>query len=126
MSVLSLRVDESLKSALEAEANKQGISLSNYIKKSLKNGLLSTHISNAESDLSDTKEQIKKLAKISDEAINEVENKIKRIGQEAERNKYTKQIRKMYWILISISTLFALLSIPVLLFSLKYFYFIFE
>lgn len=126
MSVLSLRVDESLKSALESEANKQGISLSSYIKKSLKNGLLNTHISNAKSDLSDTKSQIKKLAKISDEAINEVENKIKRIGQEAERNKYTKQVRKMYWILISVSTLFVLVSIPVLLFSVKYLNFVFE
>lgn len=126
MSVLSLRVGESLKSALEAEANKQGISLSSYIKKSLENGLLSTHISNAENDLLDTKEQIKKLAKISDEAINEVENKIKRIGQEAERNKYTKQLRKMYWILISISSLFVLVSIPVLLFSFEYLNTIFD
>lgn len=126
MAVLSVRVDDDLKSVLEVEANKLGITLSDYIKKSLKNGLVSTHISSAENNLSDTKEQIKKLSKISDEAINEVESKIKKIGEEAEKNKYTKQLRKMYWILISISSLFALVSIPVLLFSLKYFYFIFE
>lgn len=120
MAVLSLRVDDDLKSALEVEANKLGITLSDYIKKSLKNGLVSTRISNTEKNLSGTKEQIKKLSEISDKAINEVEDKIKRIGEEAENNKYTKQLKKMYWILISISTLFILVSIPVLLFSLKF------
>jgi len=121
MAVLSVRVDDDLKSALEVEANKLGITLSDYIKKSLKDRLISTHISNTESNLLDTKEQIKKLSKISDEAINGVESKIKRIGEEAEKNKYTKQLRKMYWILISISTLFVLVSIPVLFFSIKYY-----
>jgi len=126
MAVLSCRVDDSLKESLESEAKKEGISLSEYIKKSLKNGLLDAHISSTESNLSDTKEQIKKLSEISNKAINEVDDKIKRIGDEAEKNKYIKQLRKMYWILISISTLLTLISVPILLFSAKYFYIIFE
>ena len=121
MAVLSLRVDDDLKSALEVEANKLGITLSDYIKKSLKIGLISTHISSTENNLSDTKEKIIKLSEISNKAINEIDRKIRMIGEEAEKNKYTKQLRKMYWILISISTLFVLVSIPVLFFSVKYY-----
>ena len=109
---------------MEVEAKKQGVSLSEYIKQSLKNGLVSTQILNTENTLSNSKEQIKKLSEISDEAINEVERKIKMIGVDAENNKYTKQLRRMYWILISTSTLFALLSIPVLFFTIEYLNFI--
>jgi len=125
MSVLSVRVDDDLKSALEVEANKLGMTLSDYIKKSLKNGLFNTHISNTEKSLSGTKEPIKKLSEISDKAINEVEDKIKSIGEEAENNKYAKQFKKMYWILISIFILLTFISVPILLFSTKYFYILF-
>ena len=120
MAVLSVRVDDDLKSALEVEANKLEMTLSDYIKKSLKNGLISTHISSTEKNLSDTKEQIKKLSEISNKAINEVDRKIKMIGEEAENNKYNKQLRKMYWILISISILFVIISIPILVFTIEY------
>lgn len=120
MAVLSVRVDDDLKSALEVEANKLGITLSDYIKKTLKDGLISTHISSTENNLSNSRDQIKKLSEISDKAINEVESKIKRIGEEAENNKYTKQLKKMYWILISVSILCLLVSIPVLLFTIEY------
>jgi len=49
-----------------------------------------------------------------------IERKIKIIGIDAENNTYMKQLRRMYWILISISTLFTLLSIPVLFFTIEY------
>jgi len=120
MAVLSCRVDDALKTSLEAEAKKQKVSLSEYIKKSLESGLVDNHISNTENTLLNSKEQIKKLSEISDEVINEIERKIKMIGIDAENNTYMKQLRRMYWILISISTLFTLLSIPVLFFTIEY------
>lgn len=120
MAVLSCRVDDALKESLESEAKKEGISLSEYIKKSLKNGLVDAHISSTEINLSDSKEQIKKLAEISDEVINEVKRKIKMLGEDAENNNYNKQLKKMYWLLISVSILFVVISIPVLLFTLEY------
>lgn len=60
------------------------------------------------------------MAEISDEVINEVKRKIKMLGEDAENNNYTKQLKKMYWILISISILFVVISIPVLLFTIEY------
>lgn len=60
------------------------------------------------------------LKLISTKHLNEIERKIKIIGIDAENNTYMKQLRRMYWILISISTLFTLLSIPVLFFTIEY------
>ena len=120
MAILSCRVDDALKESLEAEAMKKGISLSKYIKKSLKNGLVDTHISNTENNLSDSKVQIKKLAEISDEVINEVERKIKRLSEDVEKYNHATLLKKMYWILISVSILLGIISIPILLFSISF------
>lgn len=120
MATLSFRVDDALKESLKSEAMKEGISLSEYMKKVLEKGLVDVHISKTESNLSNSKAQIEKLAEISNEVINEVKRKIQMIGEDAEKNNYTKQLKKMYWILISVSILFGLISIPVLRFNIEY------
>jgi len=121
VAVLSLRVDDALKKSLESEAKKEGVSLSEYIKNSLKNGLVDTHISNTKNNLTDSKTQIENLAKISNEVIEEVARKIKKLGDDAEKYNYIKKLKKMYWILISVTILFVLISIPVLKFNIEFF-----
>jgi len=121
VAVLSLRVDDALKKSLVSEAKKEGVSLSEYIKNSLKDKLVDTHISNTKNHLSDSKDQIEKLAKISNEVIHEVERKIKQLGHEAEKYNHVKQLKKIYWVLIFVTILFVLISIPVLKFNLEFF-----
>jgi len=124
MAVLSFRVDDDLKKSLEWEAKKENISLSEYIKKNLKSGLLEEKLSNTKDNLSNSKDQVKKFSEISNEAISEVERKIIKIGGDAEKYNYIKTIKKTYWILMSASFLFfavsIVISIPTLLFSLDY------
>lgn len=121
MSVLSFRVDDAFKKSLESEARKEGVSLSEYIKNKLKDGLVDAHISKTKSNLSDSKFQIESLTKISNEAIIEVERKIKKLGDDTVKYNHVKQLKKMYWILISVSVLFVLISIPILQFNIEYF-----
>lgn len=121
MSVLSFRVDDAFKKSLESEARKEGVSLSEYIKNKLKEGLVDAHISKTKINLSDSKSQIENLTKISNEVIDEIERKIKGLGDDAVKYNHIKQLKKMYWILISISVLFVLISIPILQFNIGYF-----
>ena len=95
MAVLSLRVSDALKKSLESEAKKENISLSEYVK----NKLLDDHILNTEQD---SKVQIKQL-EISNDVTND-----------------TMLLKKMYWILISVSILLGIISIPILLFSISF------
>jgi hypothetical protein len=120
MAVLSLRVDDDLKKSLISEAVKENISLTEYVKKKLTDGLVDAHISKTQSNLSNSKAQIEKLITISNEAIYDVAHKIRILGDSTEKYNHAKQLKKMYRILISVSILFALISIPVLHFNIKY------
>ena len=120
MAVLSLRVDDDLKKSLISEAVKENISLTEYVKKKLTDGLVDAHISKTQSNLSNSKAQIEKLTKISNEAIHNIECKIKHLGIETEKFNHVKQLKKMYWALISISIVFVLISIPILHFNTQY------
>ncbi len=126
MSVLSLRVDDDLKKSLMSEAKKGNVTLSEYIKKELRKGLVDAHIKKTKNQISDSKIQIENLAKISNEAICEVERKIQTLGSDVENIKYVKQLKKMYRVLISMSILFILAVIPVLNFNIEYLKLFFE
>ena len=48
MAILSIRIDDKLKESLSSEAQKEGISLSEYVKKSLEIKSVDTHIQQQE------------------------------------------------------------------------------
>jgi hypothetical protein len=120
MAVLSLRIDDDLKKSLEIESQKKGVSLSECAKKLLKNGLLDMHVLETEKNLEDSKIQIENLTQISNEAIQGIEDKIKKMGAEAENFNYTSQIKKLNIAMIGLSVFICVCSMPVMIFTLKY------
>jgi len=120
MAVLSFRVDDELKKSLENEAEKEKLSLSEYIKNNLKDGLSETKISSSKEDLSNSKDQVKKFTEISNEAINEVERKIRELEYSVETRNHKKHFNRIYWILTLASIFFTIIATPIFIVNMVY------
>lgn len=120
MAVLSIRMDEKLKDALSNEAKKQGVSLSEYVKNSLEGKLIDTHILTSERNLKSSTANIENLASVSQEVISEVESNLLLLNESIKNTNYLKELKKLKWILIFISLIFTLISIPVFNFNISY------
>ena len=120
MAVLSIRMDEKLKDALSNEAKKQGVSLSEYVKNSLEGKLVDTHILTSERNLKSSTANIENLASVSQKVINEVESNLLLLNESIKNTNYLKELKKLKWILIFISLIFTLISIPVFNFNISY------
>lgn len=120
MAVLSIRMDEKLKKTLGIEAKKQGVSLSEYVKNSLESKLVDTHILTSERNLKNSTADIENLAKVSQKVISEIESNILLLNESIKNANHLKELKKLKWILISISLIFTLISIPVFNFNISY------
>jgi hypothetical protein len=120
MAVLSIRMDEKLKDALSNEAKKQGVSLSEYVKNSLEGKLVDTHILTSERNLKSSTANIENLASVSQKVISEVESNLLLLNESIKNTNYLKELKKLKWILIFISLIFTLISIPVFNFNISY------
>ena len=105
MAILSIRIDDELKESLNNEAKKQGISLSEYVKKSLKSKCF---------------DSIENLPRVSQETVREVELNIQRLNESLKNANHLKELKKLKWILISISLIFVSISIPIFHFNIAY------
>ncbi|ADT70383.1 hypothetical protein PNIG_a3369 [Pseudoalteromonas nigrifaciens] len=121
MAILSIRIDDKLKESLSSEAQKEGISLSEYVKKSLEIKSVDTHILATEKNLKSSVDSIKDLALVSQETVHEVELNIQRLNESLKNANHLKEIKKLKWILISISLIFVSISIPIFHFNIAYF-----
>jgi len=120
MAVLSIRMDEKLKDALSNEAKKQGVSLSEYVKNSLEGKLVDTHILTSERNLKSSTANIENLASVSQKVISEVESNLLLLNESIKNTNYLKELKKLKWILIFISLIFTLISIPLFNFNISY------
>ena len=71
MAVLSLRVDDDLKKSLISEAVKENISLTEYVKKKLTDGLLNDSVE----ELQDAIKKEQKIKKLKEQKIKQVISK---------------------------------------------------
>lgn len=120
MAILSIRIDDKLKDSLNSEAQKQGLSLSEYVKKSLESKNVDTHILTTERNLKSSVDSIENLALVSQVAVREVELNIQRLNESLKNANHLKELKKLKWILISISLTFVSISIPIFHFNIAY------
>jgi antitoxin component of RelBE/YafQ-DinJ toxin-antitoxin module len=120
MAILSIRIDDKLKEFLNSEAQKEGISLSEYVKKSLESKNVDTHILATERNLKSSVASIENLAHVSQETVREVELNIQRLNESFQNANHLKELKKLKWILISISLIFVSISIPIFHFNIAY------
>ena len=95
MAILSIRIDDKLKESLSSEAQKEGISLSEYVKKSLEIKSVDTHILATEKNLKSSVDSIKDLALVSQETEHEVELNIQRLNESLKNANHLKEIKKL-------------------------------
>ena len=120
MAILSIRIDDKLKESLNSEAQKQGISLSEYVKKSLESKSVDTHILATERNLKSSVDSIESLAHVAQETVHEVELNIQRLNESLKNANHLKELKKLKWILIFISLIFVSISIPIFHFNIAY------
>jgi len=120
MAILSIRIDDKLKESLNSEAQKQGISLSEYVKKSLESKNVDAHILATERNLKSSVASIENLAHVSQETVREVELNIQRLNESLKNANHLRELKKLKWILISISLIFVSISIPIFHFNIVY------
>ena len=120
MAILSIRIDDKLKVSLNSEAQKQGISLSEYVKKSLESKNVDAHILATERNLKSSVASIENLAHVSQETVREVELNIQRLNESLKNANHLRELKKLKWILISISLIFVSISIPIFHFNIVY------
>ncbi|MEL0633485.1 ribbon-helix-helix protein, CopG family [Pseudoalteromonas carrageenovora] len=95
MAILSIRIDDKLKESLNSEAQKQGISLSEYVKRSLESKSVDTHILATERNLKSSVDSIKSLAHVTQETIREVELNIQRLNKSLKNANHSKDLKKL-------------------------------
>jgi len=120
MAILSIRIDDKLKASLNNEAQKQDVSLSEYVKKSLESKNVDTHILTTERNLKCSVASIENLAHVSQETMREVELNIQRLNESLKNANHLKELKKLKWILISISLIFVSISLPIFHFNIAY------
>ena len=120
MAILSIRIDDKLKASLNSEAQKKGISLSEYVKKSLESKSVDTHILATERNLKSSVDSIESLAHVAQETVHEVELNIQRLNESLKNANHLKELKKLKWILIFISLIFVSISIPIFHFNITY------
>ncbi|MBH0045059.1 hypothetical protein [Pseudoalteromonas sp. NZS11_1] len=120
MAILSIRIDDRLKESLNNEAQKQDVSLSEYVKKSLESKNVDTHILATERNLKSSVDSIESLAHVAQETVREVELDIQRLNESFKNANHLKELKKLKWILISISLIFVSISIPIFHFDITY------
>ena len=120
MAILSIRIDDKLKASLNSEAQKKGISLSEYVKKSLESKSVDTHILATERNLKSSVDSIESLAHVAQETVHEIELNIQRLNESLKNANHLKELKKLKWILIFISLIFVSISIPIFHFNIPY------